>query len=614
MRSRRLRTVLVLAGVGAGLLGLVGSTPASAALEGAVQISGHGWGHGRGMSQYGALGYAVDEGWTWQQILDHYYGGTTFKSVGNPTISVELMAWGGRDLVATAPSVTVNGSGIGATAVLIRRNADGTFSGYRGPGCSGPWTLFHGSLVSGVVVAGAGLASDPANHIQICESGQVRGYRGDLQVVNTGSSSAVVNRVPLEDYLRGVVPREMPASWADRGGGAGANALRVQAVAARSYAISSPRSSYATTCDSTVCQVYGGEYIRPLASSTRTPLEDPRSDAAISATAGLARADSGGRVSRAEFSSSSGGWTAGGTFPAVEDLGDATAGNPNHNWSTSIDAGALAARLGTPAITGITITQRNGLGADGGRVLQVAVDTTGGRRTFTGNQFRSSVGLKSDWFSINVRSYTASTSYVRALYHDLLGRTGASSEVDAWAGIVAAGADPRSVASTFLTSTEYLRRTVAGVYSGALHRAPDPRGYQSWVGYLQDGETYNDLNVQIYSSPESLHVLGGGDVRLWVQGLYQGLLGRSAAGSERDHWAALAATRGRPYVVWSISVSTEARQRRLNGYYTALLQRPVDGSGLRTWMPLLMTDGDISAQAFIAGSTEYWNRAQVRFP
>jgi SpoIID/LytB domain protein len=614
MRSRRLRTVLVLAGVGAGLLGLVGSTPASAALEGAVQISGHGWGHGRGMSQYGALGYAVDEGWTWQQILDHYYGGTTFKSVGNPTISVELMAWGGRDLVATAPSVTVNGSGIGATAVLIRRNADGTFSGYRGPGCSGPWTLFHGSLVSGVVVAGAGLASDPANHIQICESGQVRGYRGDLQVVNTGSSSAVVNRVPLEDYLRGVVPREMPASWADLGGGAGANALRVQAVAARSYAISSPRSSYATTCDSTVCQVYGGEYIRPLASSTRTPLEDPRSDAAISATAGLARADSGGRVSRTEFSSSSGGWTAGGTFPAVEDLGDATAGNPNHNWSTSIDAGALAARLGTPAITGITITQRNGLGADGGRVLQVAVDTTGGRRTFTGNQFRSSVGLKSDWFSINVRSYTASTSYVRALYHDLLGRTGASSEVDAWAGIVAAGADPRSVASTFLTSTEYLRRTVAGVYSGALHRAPDPRGYQSWVGYLQDGETYNDLNVQIYSSPESLHVLGGGDVRLWVQGLYQGLLGRSAAGSERDHWAALAATRGRPYVVWSISVSTEARQRRLNGYYTALLQRPVDGSGLRTWMPLLMTDGDISAQAFIAGSTEYWNRAQARFP
>jgi SpoIID/LytB domain protein len=566
------------------------------------------------MSQYGALGYAVDHGWTWQQILDHYYGGTTPKSVGNPTISVELMAWGGRDLVATAPSLTVNGAGVGTTAVLIRRNADGTFSGYRGSSCSGPWSLFHPSLPSGLTVAGAASAADPANHVQICESGQVRGYRGVLQVVNTGTSSAVLNRVPLEDYLRGVVPREMPAGWADLGGGAGANALRVQAVAARSYAISSPRSAYATTCDSTACQVYGGEYTRPLGSSTRTSLEDPRSDAAVTATAGLVRADAAGRVSRTEFSSSSGGWTAGGTFPAVEDAGDAVAGNPNHNWSVAIDAGTLAARLGVPAITGITITQRNGLGADGGRVLQVAVDTTGGRHSFTGNQFRSSVGLKSDWFTIDVRSYAASTAFTRALYNDLLERTGGSSEVAAWAGAVAAGADTRSVAMSFLTSTEYLRRSVADVYSGALHRAPDPGGYQSWVAYLRDGASLNDLNVRIYSSPESLNVLGGGDVRLWVQGVYQGLLGRNAADSERDHWAAIAATRGRAYVVRYISVSTEARQRRLNGYYLNLLQRPVDGSGLRTWTPLLMTDGDIGVQAFIASSTEYWNKAGARFP
>ena len=43
----------------------------------AVVIDGRGWGHGRGMSQYGALGYAINFGWSSAQILDHYYGGTT---------------------------------------------------------------------------------------------------------------------------------------------------------------------------------------------------------------------------------------------------------------------------------------------------------------------------------------------------------------------------------------------------------------------------------------------------------------------------------------------------------------------------------------------------------
>ena len=89
---------------------------------------------------------------------------------------------------------------------------------------------------------------------------------------------------------------------------------------------------------------------------------------------------------------------------------------------------------------------------------------------------------------------------------------------------------------------------------------------------------------------------------------------RNAAASEWEHWAAIAETRGRSYVVRYISVSTEARQKRLNGYYTALLQRSVDSSGLRSWLPLLITDGDITAQAFIASSAEYWKKAGTRFP
>jgi hypothetical protein len=45
-----------------------------------------------------------------------------------------------------------------------------------------------------------------------------------------------------------------------------------------------------------------------------------------------------------------------------------------------------------------------------------------------------------------------------------------------------------------------------------------------------------------------------------------------------------------------------------------LLQRPVDASGINTWMPRLMQNGDVDVQVFITTSVEYWNRAQARFP
>ena len=616
MRARRLVSLIVVAAGVVALVGVREASPARAALQGDVQISGHGYGHGRGLSQWGARGYAVDYGWGAAQILDHYYGGTVSGSVANVGIGVELLSRGGRDVAVTGPALTVQGTLVDAAvkAVLVHRNPSGTFKVLRSTGCAGPWTGWLDGVPSGFVVANGASAADPANHVQICDGGQVIGYRGDLQMVNTGTSSAVVNRLPVEDYLRGVVPREMPASWADLGGGKGAQALRSQAVAARSYAISSPRNSYATTCDTTTCQVYGGEYTRAVNSTTRSTREDPRADAAIAATAGLVRKNSGGTVMRTEFSSSTGGWTAGGTFPAVEDKGDATGGNSNHNWAVAIDAGRLAGMLGTPAITGISVTERNGLGADGGRVKTVVVDTTGGSRTFTGSKFRSLTGLKSDWFKFNVRSYTESLSFTKAVYTDVLGRSGAPSELSSWAGSLAAGTQPGSVGRSILMSTEHLNTVIAGVYAGALKRGPDLNGYRSWGSYLRSGKTYNDLAAAIYGSSESLQKLGGGDVRVWVDGLYRGLLGRGAGASERASWAAQAATRGRAYVAITISKSLEARQRRVNGYYTELMQRGVDSAGLQTWVPLLLGNGDVDVQVSLISSEEYWNRAGVRFP
>ena len=134
--ARRRRSLLVLTTMLAGLTGVISLhavTPASAALQGDVQIGGHGYGHGRGLSQYGAMGYAVDYGWTWQQILDHYYGGTVAGTTANAPIGVELLARGGKDLLVTAPDLIVNSTThVGAAAVMVRRNPSGTFDVLRG--------------------------------------------------------------------------------------------------------------------------------------------------------------------------------------------------------------------------------------------------------------------------------------------------------------------------------------------------------------------------------------------------------------------------------------------------------------------------------------------------
>src|SRR5665647_830657 len=109
------------AGVGVSVV-----VPAATTVGSEVTFTGHGYGHGRGMGQYGALGYAVDHGWGYRQILDHFYGGTAVGSVGNPEMSVELLALNGKPLVVTAPQIRVTNAAGGAavdlgTAALVTR-------------------------------------------------------------------------------------------------------------------------------------------------------------------------------------------------------------------------------------------------------------------------------------------------------------------------------------------------------------------------------------------------------------------------------------------------------------------------------------------------------------
>ncbi|MDQ4040105.1 MAG: SpoIID/LytB domain-containing protein [Actinomycetota bacterium] len=369
-----------------------------AAGDESVPLFGHGYGHGRGLSQWGSYGYAVNFGSSYSAILNHYYGGTVSSAVGNPVIGVRLTAQDGANSVSVTAAVDFWVGQPGPNAIRVGAGHTATFSRsgagwqiFLAPGGCGTASTLGPLAVSGNPEAAptAHDNGDARRLLTVCSSGL--GYRGNFRFVVDAGSTRMVNVVDAENYLRGVVPRESPAEWGDAGGGRGMEALKAQSVAARSYGLSENRYSYAQTCDTTSCQVYGG------AARHGAFLEDRRTDDAVRATAGEARTRNG-VIARTEFSSSSGGWTAGGEFPAVIDEGDTA--SPYHNWTHTLTGSQISRAY--PSIgtyTALTVLSRNGLGAEGGRVLSIRVSGTSGSVTVSGNDFRTAFGLRSDWFT-----------------------------------------------------------------------------------------------------------------------------------------------------------------------------------------------------------------------
>ncbi|WP_449385572.1 SpoIID/LytB domain-containing protein [Cellulomonas soli] len=620
MGERVLRSRSVVAGILATLLATVGlvagpAATAATAADPTLTFTGHGWGHGRGMGQWGALGYAVDHGWGYAQILGHYYGGTSLQAnAGNPEMSVELTGLTGKDTIVTGVALTVGTVPSNSSAVLVRRTSPGMFTAWTGPGCGGPWTAW-GTFGSASAVASAADPANPDNLPRVCESTGTQAYRGVLQFVDVGGTQYTINRLPTEDYLRGVVPRESPASWGTAGGGRGMEALKAQSVAARSYALAGgSRSSGALTCDTTSCQVYEGAATY-AANGARTDMSAATTDQAIAATAGQVMRHSSGQVARTEFSSSTGGWSAGGTFPAVEDLGDATAGNGHHTWTTTLAQSRVAQLLGVPDIQTIAVVSRNGLGQDGGRVTSLMVTSSAGTRTFTGSQVRSALSLQSDWFTVSGVTVTAATAVVKALYRDILGRDPDPTGLATWTQEITRTSGASTTAAALVGSTERLQTIVAEQYRAALNREPEPEGTTFWVGLFQSGWNVPDLQAGIYGSDEAVLNLGGGDEMRWVAAMYQAVLGRAATESECRWWLDYAHRNGRQAAVRGITRSEEAALVRLNGYYQTMLGRGPDPSGIATFVPVLMNGrGDLILPALIGQSSEYWDRAQTRFP
>jgi stage II sporulation protein D len=194
-----------------------------------------------------------------------------------------------------------------------------------------------------------------------------------------------VNDVRLEDYLRGVVPGEMPASWHRA-------ALRAQAVVARSYALATARhDGLFDQYPDTRSQVYKG-----------VAGEQPESDAAVGATAGRVLLHAGS-VATTFFHSTSGGRTesAANVFGRAEPYLVSVADpedriSPHHRWSVSLTGEEIERRLGSLVdgrYRGVDVLRRG----DSPRILRAAVVGTDGRRSATGDQLKARLGLRDTW-------------------------------------------------------------------------------------------------------------------------------------------------------------------------------------------------------------------------
>jgi stage II sporulation protein D len=353
---------------------------------GTVTISGHGYGHGHGMSQWGAYGAASVSNLSWQSILSFYYPGTTLASLGNPTIRVRLDAVGsGPMYVFNAAGLRLAGNALPATTTGITQyrvlpRSDGSLQVDKLS--SAGWSS-HGTAASPAVFSSSSGLVD----VKLA-SGSRRSYRGTIYANRATSTSLTpVNVLPMESYLRAVVPAEMPASWHT-------NALRAQAVAARSYAGYDRAHAAAgqtwDTCDTTSCQMYSG-----------VPAEYAASDTAVAATAGQTLTYAG-TPAFTQFGSANGGWTAAGSQPylsARADPYDGAIPNGANSWTASVTAAAIQARwpsIGT--YSRLRILTRDGHGQWGGRVLTAAIDGSNGSVTVSGTTMRSAFGLRSEWF------------------------------------------------------------------------------------------------------------------------------------------------------------------------------------------------------------------------
>jgi stage II sporulation protein D len=348
------------------------------------------------MSQYGALGFA-NEGRGYAEILAHFYPGTTLGAA--PVARVRVLIEEQKAAVTITSPVPFRVRDVfgktyplAAGRVELGPKLEVAVNGVPAP-LGGPLVFLPGTRP---LQLGAGSGSP---------------YRGQLVVSVTGQTLATVNDVGLEQYLAGVVPKEMPAAWHPE-------ALKAQAVAARSYALAHRLTGKGFDLYADVrSQVYGG-----------VAAEDARATAAIDATAGQVLLYAG-RIADTLFHSTSGGRTIaaaevfGKDVPylvAVDDPHSAL--SPVHRWGPApVTDAAVRKGLGIKSsVLGVQLAREAS-----GRVRSATITTAAGPVAVSGATLRRGLGLRSTWVT-SLSTLTLTRPGTPAVYGRAVVLSGAS--------------------------------------------------------------------------------------------------------------------------------------------------------------------------------------------
>ncbi|MGH2729738.1 MAG: SpoIID/LytB domain-containing protein, partial [Actinomycetota bacterium] len=397
-----------------------------------VIIKGGGWGHGIGMSQYGAYGRASN-GATAPDILEHYYSNTNVTTANMPrSLRVGLLQ--GRSSI----SLTSEAAGDGSGGVTFKVTGDPDTVASGGPGTS--WRV-KASGTGGVRIyknghkvkrRGRTVFGTPDRPLQLrYEASDARidvtdkSYdyvHGHMEFVTYSTNScsegycmSLVVELSMQKYLYGL--GEVPASWPGA-------ALRAQAIAGRTYAFDKVQRSgqhrYPCDCavyDSTIDQAYIGDAKR---TGSAQYWDDWK--AAVDDTKATVILYQGDPI-QALYSSSSGGHTEhnenvwGGTpLPYLRGVGDAAddnGANPNHKWQVEMTWASFESKLnaayGTGELESFEIVKPLGVS---GRVTVVKDNGGGGVRIagskktarVSGWSVRSALGLKDTLFTVEVEN------------------------------------------------------------------------------------------------------------------------------------------------------------------------------------------------------------------
>jgi stage II sporulation protein D len=401
--SRRIAITAVLAAS-------VALVPASGAWAD-FDFYGSGYGHGIGLSQYGALGLA-QEGWQGERIVEHYFRNTQVgvRNPPDPEIKVGLVQYRPSvKLVAASGSFELrlkNGNLVDTVPAGQSRTVsiqDGQYRVKRANGdpVGGPVGGTGNHLLA---LRGGGRISVPAWGHQLS--------RGDLQfdIVNA-TQAHLVGVLPVEHYVFGV--SEVSTSWH-------IEAQKAQAILARSYAYwrlaGAPRSG--CSCDvfpTSVDQYYSGW----------TKESSPGAERWISAVNQTSQkvVTYNGNYVYTPYSSSSGGFTESienvwpGASPApwlkgVCDPHDDVGSNPGTSWKVSFSPAQVtnALGLGIGTVRHFTNYDRG----VSGRVTKVKVVGSSGSRVVQGWDIRRELGLRDTRFSVNKNLNI--TGFIRAKY------------------------------------------------------------------------------------------------------------------------------------------------------------------------------------------------------